>query len=142
MKPHKVLLVFLTLLLVMLAVFSGASAKPASQAVVTLAVDQAAFAAGQEVIVYVTIANPTGHTIKVLAWYTPIPEVEGPLFAVTLDGQAVAYTGAIYKRPAPAAGLLVRVLHAADLGQPAARARARAASHPAPPPSGRRWFRW
>jgi peptidyl-Lys metalloendopeptidase len=103
MKLHKVLLVFLTLLMVLAAMYSGAGAKPSSDAMVTLAVDQTSFAADQEVTVYVTISNPTGHTIKVLAWYTPMPEVEGPLFAVMRDGAAVAYTGAVYKRPAPTA---------------------------------------
>ena len=101
MKLHKAFFVFVSLMMVVAAVFSSASAKPSDEAVATLTVEQISFAADQEVTVYVTIANPTGHTIKVLAWYTPIPEVEGPLFAVTVDGEAATYTGAIYKRPAP-----------------------------------------
>jgi peptidyl-Lys metalloendopeptidase len=38
--------------------------------------------------------------VKVLKWYTPVDGVEESLFAVMLDGQPAAYTGAIYKRPA------------------------------------------
>jgi len=109
MKLHKVFFVFVSLMMVLAAVFSGASAKPSAEAVATLTVEQISFAADQEVTVYVTIANPTGHTIKVLAWYMPTPEVEGPLFAVTRDGTAVAYTGAIYKRPAPTANDYIKL---------------------------------
>ena len=93
----------------MVGLFTTASAKPSTDAVVTLSVDQVYFSASQEVTVTVTITNPTRHTIKVLAWYTPIPEVEGPLFAVTRDGSAVAYTGAIYKRPAPTANDYLKI---------------------------------
>jgi peptidyl-Lys metalloendopeptidase len=101
MKINKILTIFLTLVILMGLMFSGANAKSSADAVVTLSVDQTSFSADQEVNVNVTISNPTGHSIKVLAWYTPIPEVEGSLFAITRDGAAVAYTGAIYKRPAP-----------------------------------------
>src|SRR5512137_2593517 len=40
--------------------------------------------------------------MKVLKWYTPADEVEGPLFSIQRDGLPVAYIGPLYKRPAPA----------------------------------------
>ena len=102
MMSKKVTLAFvLTLVFVMLLAITGASAEANSDAVVTLTADQTDFAASQEVVIYVTIANPTNHTIKVLKWYTPAEEVEEPLFAVNRDGEPVSYTGAIYKRPQP-----------------------------------------
>ena len=52
-------------------------------------------------MVNVTITNNTGHSIKVLKWYTPVDGVEEPLFVVSVDGAPVQYTGAIYKRPEP-----------------------------------------
>jgi peptidyl-Lys metalloendopeptidase len=51
------------------------------------------------VLVAVTISNPTNHTIRVLKWFTPVEDVEEPLFAVMRNGEPVAYTGAHYKRP-------------------------------------------
>ncbi len=52
-------------------------------------------------LVTVTYFNPTRHSERILKWYTPSGGVEEPIFAVRLDGAPVAYTGAIYKRPAP-----------------------------------------
>jgi len=70
-------------------------------ATVTLAVDSDFFSADQPVIVHVTIANPTKHSLKVLKWYTPADEVEGPLFSIEQNGQSVDYIGPLYKRPKP-----------------------------------------
>jgi peptidyl-Lys metalloendopeptidase len=38
--------------------------------------------------------------VRVLKWFTAAEGVEEPLFAVTRDGEPVAYLGAHYKRPA------------------------------------------
>ncbi len=67
---------------------------------VSLSVAQSEFDATQDVLVTVTISNPTRHTVRVLKWFTPAEGVEEPLFAVTRDGEPVSYTGAYYKRPA------------------------------------------
>jgi peptidyl-Lys metalloendopeptidase len=63
-------------------------------------VAQGEFASGQDVLVTVQIENNTKHTVKVLKWYTPADGVEESLFAVTRNGEPVAYTGPIFKRPA------------------------------------------
>ncbi|HSD84825.1 MAG TPA: M35 family metallo-endopeptidase [Anaerolineae bacterium] len=95
---NVVVLVALTL-----AVVGGGSvwAAPGRQVEVRLAVDQAAFAADQSVLVHVSISNPNQQPIKVLKWYTSADEVAAPLFTVKLNGAPVAYQGAIFKRPAP-----------------------------------------
>ena len=98
---HKVrLAIILTGVLVLLFAITTAGAQPKAEAVVTIAADQSLYAAQQDVIIHVTFSNPTGHSIRVLKWYTPVDGVEGPLFKVSLDGAPVAYTGPIYKRPA------------------------------------------
>jgi peptidyl-Lys metalloendopeptidase len=53
------------------------------------------------VLVNVSITNPNKNTIRILRWYTPFDGVKEDLFFVTVNGKAVAYTGADYKRPAP-----------------------------------------
>ena len=79
---------------------SALTAASNGAATVSLSVDQSAFAAGQSVIVHVTISNQNDRPIKVLKWYTPAEDVEEALFAVSVNGVAVPYVGAHYKRPA------------------------------------------
>lgn len=80
---------------------SVASAAPKDGPTVKISVDQSEFSSGQDVLVNVTIENTTKHTVRVLKWYLPIDGgMEEPLFAVRVNGEPVAYTGAIYKRPA------------------------------------------
>ncbi len=99
---HRIRTFFAIVLAFVLALTTlGASAAPGAAASVVISADQEAFTAGESVLVNVTISNPTGHTIKVLKWFTPLEDVEEPLFAVTVDGAPVEYIGAIYKRPAP-----------------------------------------
>ena len=86
-------------LLASLLITSVVGAAPKDGAVVTLSVEQGDFDASQDVLVTVDISNPTGHTVKVLKWFTPVEGVEEPLFAVMLNGQPAQYLGAIYKRP-------------------------------------------
>ena len=90
------MLVFATL-----AGTSSAGAAPKSALSVTLSVDTAGFSASDAVLVSVTISNTGKKPVKVLKWYTPVEDVEEPLFKVTRDGSAVDYVGAHYKRLAP-----------------------------------------
>ena len=87
-------------LLSALLITTAVGAAPKDGAVVSLRVAQSAFDSSQDVLVAVTISNPTNHTVKVLKWFTPANGVEEPLFAVTRNGEPVAYIGAHYKRPA------------------------------------------
>lgn len=87
-------------LLAALLLTTVAGAAPKGGAVVSLSVEQSAFDSSQDVLVTVTISNPTQHTVKVLKWFTPAEGVEEPLFAVMRDGEPVAYLGAHFKRPA------------------------------------------
>jgi len=79
---------------------TAVGAAPKDGAAVSLSLAQSSFSSSQDVLVSVTISNPNKHTMKVLKWFTPQEGVEEPLFAVTRDGQPVAYIGAHYKRPA------------------------------------------
>lgn len=101
MKKSKAhLYVFVFALLAALLFTSAAGAAPKEGASVSLSVAQSEFDATQDVLVTVTFANPTKHTVRVLKWFTPAEGVEEPLFAIRRDGEPVAYLGAYYKRPA------------------------------------------
>ncbi len=102
MKKSKVrFYVFVFALLAALLFTSAAGAASKEGPSVSLSVAQSEFDVTQDVLVTVTIANPTGHTVRVLKWFTPADGVEEPLFTVTRDdGEPVPYIGAIYKRPA------------------------------------------
>ena len=96
-----------TFVLVFVLVFAalvsatGAGAAPKNSLSVSLSADRGSFSASDAVMVKVTISNPGKKAVKVLKWFTPVDEVEEPLFNVTLDGASVEYVGAHYKRPAP-----------------------------------------
>jgi len=87
-------------MLVALLATSVVGAAPKDGPAVSLSVAQSEFDSAQDVMVSVTVSNPTKHTVRVLKWFTPAEGVEEPLFTVTRDGQPVAYIGAHYKRPA------------------------------------------
>jgi peptidyl-Lys metalloendopeptidase len=91
----------IVLLLAMLAGTISAGAAPKSALSVTISADQSDFTASDAVLVNVTISNTGKNTVKVLKWFTPIEDVEEPLFKVMRDGAAVDYVGAHYKRLAP-----------------------------------------
>ena len=91
---------FVFVLLAALFLTSAVGAAPKDGPTVSLSVAQSNFSSGQDVLVTVTVSNPHRHTVRVLKWFTPVEGVEEPLFAVTRDGQPVAYIGAHYKRPA------------------------------------------
>ena len=87
-------------MLVALLATSVVGAAPKDGPLVSLSVAQSEFDSTQDVLVSVTVSNPTRHTVRVLKWFTPAEGVEEPLFTVTRDGEPVAYIGAHYKRPA------------------------------------------
>jgi peptidyl-Lys metalloendopeptidase len=86
--------------LIALLVTSVANAASKDGPVVSLSVTQSDFASDEDVLVTVTIFNPTRHSVRILKWFTPADGVEEALFSVSLDGQKVGYVGPIYKRPA------------------------------------------
>ena len=75
------------------------AARGSAEVTVTPAKD--AFGAEESVLVNVSISNPNKGAIRILRWYTPFDGVKEDLFVVTVNGKAVEYTGAEYKRPAP-----------------------------------------
>src|SRR5688500_13342735 len=101
MNKSKVRLhAFVFVLLVALFLTSAVGAAPTDGPSVSLSMSQSIFGSAQDVLVTVTFSNPHKHTVRVLKWFTPGEGLEEPLFAVTRDGEPVAYTGAHYKRPA------------------------------------------
>ncbi len=81
-----------------LANFASA-ARGSAEVTITPAKD--AFGAEESVLVKVSISNPNKGAIRILRWFTPFDGVKEDLFAVTVNGKAVEYTGADYKRPEP-----------------------------------------
>ena len=90
---------FVFVLLAALFLTSAVGAAPKDGPTVSLSVAQSEFRSGEDVLVTVTVSNPHKHTVRVLKWFTAAEGVEEPLFAVTRDGEPVAYIGAHYKRP-------------------------------------------
>lgn len=88
-------------------VASPAAAGPGLQA--TLSATATTVGADDPVTVRVTLANPTPVAIAVPAWDTPARGIRGPIFSVTRDGTAVAYTGPLAKRALPSAVDVVQI---------------------------------
>jgi peptidyl-Lys metalloendopeptidase len=82
----------------------GAEAAAAGDISVSLSVPKTALSAREDVQVTVTLRNQGSRAARLLKWHTPVEDVEEALFDVTVDGQAVAFQGPHYKRPAPTAG--------------------------------------
>jgi peptidyl-Lys metalloendopeptidase len=97
MKNRLLFTVVFPILIALLAA-SGVGAAPKDGPVVGLSVTQGKFASSEEVLVTVTIFNPTKDTVKVLRWFTPGDQTAERLFEVTRNGEPVAYTGPVYKR--------------------------------------------
>jgi peptidyl-Lys metalloendopeptidase len=91
---------FVFVLLAALILTSAVGAAPKDGPTVSLSVAQSEFNSTQDVLVTVTISNLQKHTVRVLKWFTAAEGVGEPLFAVTRNGEPVAYSGAHYKRPA------------------------------------------
>jgi len=95
---------FLILFILLFSVFAstiGTGAAPESALSVNIAAEKAGFSASEAVLVNVTITNTGQKPVKVLKWYTPVDDVEEPLFKMTRDGAAVEYIGADFKRLTP-----------------------------------------
>jgi peptidyl-Lys metalloendopeptidase len=69
----------------------------------SLATDKTSLSAQSGLTVTVTLTNRANHPVHLLKWLTPVEGIHEPLFAVTRDGEEVAYVGRHYKRPAPRA---------------------------------------
>jgi peptidyl-Lys metalloendopeptidase len=93
-------IVFFVVLAVAAMLASGVGAAPKDALLVSLSAAHSRFSASQEVLVTVSISNPNKNSVRILKWFTPRDGVEEPLFAVKVNGEPAAYTGAVYKRPA------------------------------------------
>lgn len=101
MKKHRLPLVLCITLTTLLLIASTVGAAPKDGPAVSLSTMKSEFRASEDVLVTVTVSNPTGHSVRILKWFTPVDGVEEPIFTVKVNGVPVQYTGAIYKRPAP-----------------------------------------
>lgn len=102
MKKHRMqFVIFFALIVVFLLSVSSVGAAPKDGPVVQVSTPQSEFNATQDVLVNLTISNPTKHSVRILKWFTPGEGVQEPLFLVKVNGEPVPYTGATYKRLAP-----------------------------------------
>jgi peptidyl-Lys metalloendopeptidase len=101
---YRLLALGLVPIVALLVMIGTAGAAPKGGLTVNLKVAQSEFRASQDVIVTVTLSNPTKQPAHILKWFTPADGVDESLFTVTRDGQPVAYTGARVKRPAATDG--------------------------------------
>jgi peptidyl-Lys metalloendopeptidase len=63
---------------------------------------------GSGKIVY-TLSNTTAAPVQVLRWMTPLDGIDNDLFDVSQNGERIAYTGRLVKRPAPTASDYVEI---------------------------------
>lgn len=101
MKKQRLPFVLLITLITLSLIASTAGAAPKDGPAVSLSAAKNEFSQAEEVLVTVTISNPSGHSVRVLRWFTPMDGVEEPIFTVKVNNAPVDYTGAVYKRPAP-----------------------------------------
>jgi len=99
-KHYFQLIGIIALLAAVLLVVGAVGAAGRDMPVVKLSTTQSTFSTSQQVLVTVTISNPTRNSVRILKWFTPSEGVEEALFMVRRDGTPVAYIGAVYKRPA------------------------------------------
>lgn len=95
------LLISIGLILVFLVSSSTVFAASKETPVVVLGASQTSFGESENVVINVTYSNPSDHTLRILKWFTPVDGLEEPVFAITVNGKEVSYSGAIYKRPLP-----------------------------------------
>jgi len=99
-KRRLQFVIFCSLLVAFLMIAGSVGAAPKDVPLVSVSADQSEYSANQEVLITVTLSNPTKHSVRILEWFTPENGVEEPIFTVTVNGEPVSYIGAIYKRPA------------------------------------------
>jgi len=101
-SPYR-LIASALVVIVSLLVIGAVGAAPKEGLTAQVSVDQSEFRSSQDVVVTLTLSNPTKHSIRILNWFA-VAALEEPVFTVTRAGQPVAYIGAHYKRPAATAG--------------------------------------
>lgn len=101
MKRYSQIAIFLTLLTALMLIVSSVGAAPKDGPVIRLSAGLSEFSAAQDVLLTVSISNPTRHSVRILKWFTPAEGLEEPIFVVKTGGEPVPYLGATYKRPAP-----------------------------------------
>ena len=99
MKRSKFLTLALVLAVLIALLVSSAVSAAKGGPVVSLSTTQSDFSVEEDVLVTVTIFNPTRHAVRILKWFTPADGVEESLFTVKRDGKEVGYLGPVYKRP-------------------------------------------
>lgn len=88
----------------LLSALSWGSANAANSCLdVQLSAPQTVLRGNVDVSIDVAVSNRCGHAVKVLRWQLPSDEVEGRLFQIERDGQAVTYLGPVFKRAKPTA---------------------------------------
>lgn len=87
----------------LLAVAAASFAAPAAETPLVPRIESGAWwhEISDPVNVTFTLTNPTSTSIWLPRWQTPIDGIVADIFSVQRDGQAVAYTGMLAKRPAP-----------------------------------------
>jgi peptidyl-Lys metalloendopeptidase len=111
LKPHWILPAAAALAVVA----APAHAAPASKLDVRLSVANPVLSGDVDVVVDVTVTNGTRRAIAVPESQLPTEDPEAKLFAISRDGVAVRYQGAIVKRRAPAGNELVVLQPGASL---------------------------
>jgi peptidyl-Lys metalloendopeptidase len=94
---------------------SNAAAAAKDQLLVRLSAPTPVLRGDVDVTVAVSVTNPTREAITLLRWELPSERHEGAAFRIQLDGQPVAYTGALVKRAAPTREDYVRIEPGATL---------------------------
>ena len=75
----------------------------------TLEAQKGFIGVSEDAVVKVTYRNDSAEDIYLVRWQTALQGVEGNLFDVSRDGQAVPYTGRLYKRATPRAEDYIRI---------------------------------
>jgi len=88
--------------IVLVVVLSAAPAR-AEGLVAELELGSQWLGAGDDLVATVTLVNRSAETVLVPRWLVPGARLESDLFAVTRDGEPVAYVGRRVKRAAPSA---------------------------------------
>ncbi|NMO22485.1 peptidase M35 [Pyxidicoccus fallax] len=81
----------------------GVKDAAAGDVAVKLSVGKSSLAAGDSVLVTVTLTNVTSQPVRLLKWHTPVDGLLEDLFVVEADGVAAEYNGRHYKWATPEA---------------------------------------
>lgn len=90
------------LMLAAAMVFASLSSFAGSRdLVVSLSLSDRSTVSNQDVMVDVTFTNTGSTPVSLMRWFVPDGELEGDLFLLSRDGQAVPYVGPVIKRGQP-----------------------------------------